>query len=124
MLRKYLASTLALLSLILFSSCEKDPEVKTIEYVYLGIDSVTVTSVYLHWTQSHSDIFKEYQVHYSKKQGFAPSSGTLYKIFSNRYTTSTSVDTLVTNQPYYFRVRLVKSDATTVDSEEEAAIPK
>ena len=123
-MKKNLAFPFLLFVLLLFNSCEKDPEVKTIEYVYLGIDSVTATSVYFHWTQSHSDIFQSYQVHYSKKQRFAPSSGTLYKIFSNRYTTSTSVDTLVTNQPYYFRVRLVKSDATVVDSEEESAIPK
>ena len=124
MIKKILTLSFFFFVLLFINSCEKDPEVKTIEYVYLGIHSVTTTSVYLHWTQSHSDIFKEYQMHYSKKQGFTPSSGTLYKIFSDRYTTRTSVDSLVTNQPYYFKIRLVNSDATTVDSEEEPAIPK
>ena len=124
MFNKFLVPPLVIFALILLSSCEKDPEVETKEPLYIVVDSVSTTSVFLRWTQSHSDKFQNYQIHYSKKQGFAPSSGTLYKTFSDRYTTRTTVDSLVANQPYYFRVRLIKSDATIFDSDEVPAIPK
>ncbi len=124
MIKKIFVLLFLFLSLFSLSSCEKEPTVEVKEYIYLNVDSVATASVYLSWTQSHSDIFQSYQVYYSKKTGFPLSSSSLYRTITDRATIRTTVDSLVSNQPLYFRVRLVKTDGTTFDTSEVPATPK
>ena len=125
MIKNIFSVLLVLFFLFIVASCEKDPEIEVKEYIYLNVDSVNTTSVFLSWTQSHSDKFQSYQVYYSKKSGFLVSSGSLYKTITDRTITKAKVDTIfVPGQLTYFRVRLSKSDGIIFDTGEVSATPQ
>lgn len=108
--------------MILLLSCQKNPETPVIEFLNLGIDSVTVNSVALRWTRTNL-AFQKYEVHMSKKEGFPLSSTTLYGTIYNRDSTTASVMGLISGLPYYFKVRLIRSATDSVESNEVSATP-
>lgn len=110
-----------LLSLVT-AGCQQDEESMDDE-ITLTIDlaGVTATSIDLSWNATRVVNFLQYEVHYSRVQGFSPTSATLYEVLEDRDETTDFVTDLEPNTTYHFRVRIMKRDGTFFDSNEASA---
>ena len=120
---KFFFCFIILTGTMLFSSCDKEEQVKTHEYIFLSVDTsgITENSVILKWTKSTAVDFDHYQLHKSKVRGFVPSSSTFIKDIANQNQTKDTVFPLLSGTTYYFKLRMFTKDANATESNEATA---
>ncbi len=118
--------TLFLFLIFILASCSKDTTTTPTAnepIFYMNVPyNVTPHSVDLSWTGYAETDFTKYEVFASLVAGFKSDTAHALKVITDKKLTSITVDSLMDETTYYFRVRVVKTDGTKKSSKQESAI--
>lgn len=83
---------------------------------------MTATSIKISWYENTDYDFDRYEIHMSTNPNFIPSTSTLTKTITLRYTTSYTISGLSPDTKYYFKIRTYDTNGLYTDSEVVSAI--